>query len=57
MKKLILLALLGASAVYAASYTCQIDNMAMYPTGQTRMTPMGAVREYRCPAGHSAWVK
>jgi hypothetical protein len=60
MIKLLLATLLIAVtlAATAATYTCQIDHSALYPTGQTRTDPAtGALLwEYKCPIGHTYWI-
>jgi hypothetical protein len=60
MMKLLLAALLIAVTLVAtaATYTCQIDHSALYPTGRTRTdTATGTLLwEYKCPMGHTYWL-
>ena len=49
--------LLVCGFAWAQSITCTFDNMIMYPTGQVRGEPNGIFREFRCPRGHTTWVK
>jgi hypothetical protein len=60
MKKLLLAALLVAVTVaaVAASYTCQIDNSALYATGRVRTDPVTGtlLAEYKCLMGHTYWI-